>query len=117
MISVTRRPPMLPCVPPPSTFFFPPTRVCRRPARVGSRVEQLEDWISARPEKVIAVVGHGGLFSRFLGHHLKNCGWQWVRRPPPPLPPLAAPVLEAVEYLLPQVDWDDKSAAGKKAMV
>lgn len=29
-----------------------------------SRVEELEDWISARPEKTIAVVGHGGLFSR-----------------------------------------------------
>jgi len=43
-----------------------------------SRVEQLEDWISARPEKTIAVVGHGGLFSRSLGHHLKNCGYQWV---------------------------------------
>eukprot|EP00326_Haptolina_ericina_P045308 CAMPEP_0181244780 /NCGR_PEP_ID=MMETSP1096-20121128/43054_1 /TAXON_ID=156174 ORGANISM="Chrysochromulina ericina, Strain CCMP281" /NCGR_SAMPLE_ID=MMETSP1096 /ASSEMBLY_ACC=CAM_ASM_000453 /LENGTH=205 /DNA_ID=CAMNT_0023341375 /DNA_START=667 /DNA_END=1285 /DNA_ORIENTATION=+ len=48
-----------------------------------SRVEELEDWISARPEKTIAVVGHGGLFSRFLGHHLKNCGHQWVDWVPP----------------------------------
>jgi len=57
-----------------------------------ARVEELEDWISARPEKTIAVVGHGGLFSRFLGKHLKNCGWQWV-------------------------DWDDKEASGTKTLV
>jgi len=31
-----------------------------------------------RPEQVIAVVGHGGLWQRILGHHLKNCGVQWV---------------------------------------
>ena len=28
--------------------------------------------------QVIAVVGHGGLFTRILGYHLKNCGFQWV---------------------------------------
>jgi len=38
-----------------------------------ARVEELEDWISARPEKTIAIVGHGGLFSRFVGYHLHNC--------------------------------------------
>ena len=43
------------------------------------RVEMLKAWITARPESVIAVVGHGGLFSRILGYHLKNCGFQWVQ--------------------------------------
>ena len=42
------------------------------------RIEQLEAWISARPEQTIAVVGHGGLFGRMLGFHLHNCGHQWV---------------------------------------
>lgn len=42
------------------------------------RVEALKEWIHSRPESTIAVVGHGGLFSRILGHHLKNCGYQWV---------------------------------------
>lgn len=41
------------------------------------RVEELKQWIMARPEKTIAVVGHGGLFSRILGFHLKNCGYKW----------------------------------------
>lgn len=41
------------------------------------RVESLKAWLHARPEKVIAVVGHGGLFQRMLGFHLKNCGYQW----------------------------------------
>jgi len=42
------------------------------------RIEQLEAWISSRPERTIAVVGHGGLFGQMLGFHLKNCGFQWV---------------------------------------
>ena len=42
------------------------------------RVDELKKWITARPEQNIAVVGHGGLFSRILGYHLKNCGFQWV---------------------------------------
>lgn len=42
------------------------------------RVEKFKDFVSARPEKVIAVVGHGGFFSRILGFHLKNCGYSWV---------------------------------------
>jgi len=41
------------------------------------RVESLKQWILNRPEKTIAVVGHGGLFSRILGFHLKNCGYKW----------------------------------------
>jgi len=42
------------------------------------RVDMVKAWITARPEQVIAVVGHGGLWQRILGHHLKNCGVQWV---------------------------------------
>lgn len=42
------------------------------------RVDLVKQWITARPEQVIAVVGHGGLFTRILGYHLKNCGFQWV---------------------------------------
>ena len=42
------------------------------------RVEALKKFIHDRPEKTIAVVGHGGLFSRILGYHLKNCGVAWV---------------------------------------
>jgi broad specificity phosphatase PhoE len=42
------------------------------------RVDLLKAWISARPEQVIAVVGHGGLIQRILGYHLHNCGFEWV---------------------------------------
>ncbi len=43
-----------------------------------SRVAQLEEWVASRPESTIALVGHGGLFTRVLGYHLHNCGHQWV---------------------------------------
>ena len=43
------------------------------------RVDRVKRWITSRPEQVIAVVGHGGLFTRILGYHLKNCGFQWVQ--------------------------------------
>eukprot|EP00965_Chrysotila_dentata_P059215 1965257-Pleurochrysis_carterae.AAC.5 len=33
-----------------------------------------------RRAQVIAVVGHGGIFTRILGVHLKNCGHAWVRK-------------------------------------
>ena len=41
---------------------------------VPERVEALKAWIDSRPEQTIALVGHGGLFSRILGYHLPNCG-------------------------------------------
>ena len=41
------------------------------------RVDDLKAWLRARPEQTIAVVGHGGLFTRIIGYHLKN-----VRSPP-----------------------------------
>jgi len=47
-------------------------------AQLPQRVEALKAWIDSRPEKTIAVVGHGGLFSRILGYHLHNCGTAWV---------------------------------------
>lgn len=49
---------------------------------IYSRIEQLEEWINARPETTLAVVGHGGLFSRMLGFHMKNCGAHWVEWQP-----------------------------------
>ena len=42
------------------------------------RVEALKQWLLARPEQTIAIVGHGGLFQRILGYHLKNCGFAWT---------------------------------------
>ena len=42
------------------------------------RVDALKAWVHARPERTIALVGHGGMFARIIGHHLPNCGHQWV---------------------------------------
>lgn len=42
------------------------------------RIAELEAYIRSRPESTIALVGHGGLFTRILGYHLKNCGHQWA---------------------------------------
>lgn len=42
------------------------------------RIDALCEWLHERDETCIAVVGHGGLFARILGHHLKNCGYEWV---------------------------------------
>mmetsp|Transcript_49677 Transcript_49677/g.159943 ORF Transcript_49677/g.159943 Transcript_49677/m.159943 type:complete len:94 (-) Transcript_49677:310-591(-) len=42
------------------------------------RIAELEEQILSRPESTIAVVGHGGLFTRILGYHLHNCGHQWT---------------------------------------
>jgi len=44
----------------------------------NSRIDELLEFIASRPEKTIAVVGHGGIFTRILGVHLKNCGFHWV---------------------------------------
>lgn len=37
------------------------------------RVSTFRDWLKARPEKTIAVVGHGTFLNRLTGHHFKNC--------------------------------------------
>ena len=47
------------------------------------RVEAAIEFINSRPEKTIALVGHGGFFSRIIGYHLKNCGVAWVDWPAP----------------------------------
>ena len=46
--------------------------------QLPQRVEALKQFLHERPEKTIAIVGHGGLFARILGYHLKNCGTAWV---------------------------------------
>ena len=37
------------------------------------RVERFRGWLAARPERMIAVVGHGTFFSRLTGRFLANC--------------------------------------------
>lgn len=37
------------------------------------RVTAFRDWLAARPEKTIAVVGHGTFLNRLTGHQFKNC--------------------------------------------
>jgi broad specificity phosphatase PhoE len=38
------------------------------------RVAQFRAWLAARPEMLIAVVGHGTFFHRLTGQQLANCG-------------------------------------------
>jgi len=35
--------------------------------------------VAARRQRRIAVIGHGGFFSRIIGYHLRNCTRQWIR--------------------------------------
>lgn len=37
------------------------------------RVSAFRNWLASRPEKTIAVVGHGTFLNRLTGHHFKNC--------------------------------------------
>lgn len=37
------------------------------------RVAEFSRWISNRPERTVAVVGHGTFFHRLTGRHLENC--------------------------------------------
>jgi broad specificity phosphatase PhoE len=37
------------------------------------RVDRFKDWLKARPEGLIAVVGHGTFFSRITGRFMANC--------------------------------------------
>ena len=58
--------------------MFPGTGVGISAPHPGSYLGAISQvWLCSRPEKVIAVVGHGGLFTLILGHHLKNCGHEW----------------------------------------
>ena len=43
-------------------------------ALFDGRVAAFRDWLAARPEKVIAVVGHGTFFYHLTGAWLENCG-------------------------------------------
>jgi glucosyl-3-phosphoglycerate phosphatase len=38
------------------------------------RVELFRAWLRERPERLIAVVGHGTFFALLTGQHLDNCG-------------------------------------------
>jgi broad specificity phosphatase PhoE len=37
------------------------------------RVAAFRQWLSGRPERLIAVVGHGAFFYHLTGRHLQNC--------------------------------------------
>jgi broad specificity phosphatase PhoE len=48
--------------------------VCIEPLEtVGARVAAFRDFLRARPESVIAVVGHGTFFFHLTGRFLANC--------------------------------------------
>ncbi|WP_210493074.1 histidine phosphatase family protein [Microvirga antarctica] len=38
-----------------------------------ARVAAFRQWLTERPERLIAVVGHGTFFSHLTGRHLQNC--------------------------------------------
>lgn len=42
-------------------------------AVLAGRVGAFRQWLSARPERLIAVVGHGTFFYHLTGRHLQNC--------------------------------------------
>ena len=49
--------------------------VCFEPIEaLQERVELFKDWLRARPEPRIAVVGHGTFFHHLTGQWLDNCG-------------------------------------------
>jgi broad specificity phosphatase PhoE len=41
--------------------------------RLEARVRQFRSWLLARPERLIAVVGHGMFFYHLTGRFLRNC--------------------------------------------
>jgi broad specificity phosphatase PhoE len=41
--------------------------------RLLGRVANFRAWLAQRPEKTIAVIGHGTFLNRLTGHHFKNC--------------------------------------------
>jgi hypothetical protein len=38
-----------------------------------ARVERFRSWLAERPERLIAVVGHGTFFHQLTGQMLRNC--------------------------------------------
>jgi broad specificity phosphatase PhoE len=52
----------------------PPGQVPWEPEEVfTARVDAFRAWLAARPERTIAVIGHGAFFSRLTGQRLANC--------------------------------------------
>lgn len=47
--------------------------ICEPPAILTGRVRQFREWLSARPEQFIAVIGHGTFFYHLTGRQLQNC--------------------------------------------
>ena len=48
--------------------------VSREPEEVvDDRIVEFSEWLAARPEPVVAVIGHGHVFGRMTGHQFANC--------------------------------------------
>ena len=43
------------------------------PKQVEERLQPVAAWLKSRPEKVIVVVGHSGVFDKLIGKDMKNC--------------------------------------------
>lgn len=51
-----------------------PQAICQEPEDVLlGRVSAFRAWLARRPERHIAVVGHGTFLNRLTGHQFKNC--------------------------------------------
>jgi broad specificity phosphatase PhoE len=44
-----------------------------------ARMQQLQQWIEARPERVLAVVTHWGVLRALTGRDFENCELQTVK--------------------------------------
>jgi glucosyl-3-phosphoglycerate phosphatase len=51
----------------------PEALVVESEAELTARVSEFRDWLAARPERDIAVVGHGTFLNRLTGHVFANC--------------------------------------------
>lgn len=47
--------------------------VIEPPGTLSQRVRQFREWLAMRPERLIAVVGHGTFFYHLTGRQLQNC--------------------------------------------
>ena len=54
-------------------FSHPRAIVVEPEPTLLARVERFRAWLVARPERVIAVVGHGTFLHRLTGCHFRNC--------------------------------------------
>ncbi len=43
------------------------------PKQVEERLQPVAAWLKSRPEKMIVVVGHSGVFDKLIGKDMKNC--------------------------------------------